>query len=206
MKILALERENPGFLPEEMAPFLKAEARKVWELRQRKIITEIYFTQEDHTAVLVLDCHDAGTARLHLGGLPLVANGFIRFELHTLGEYTGFSRLFEEQRVFICLRSSWSKLTSSKWIVEKPECGQCSVTALVLHDLFGGEILKTRVNGSLHFYNRINGEICDFTRTQFDQEIVYEHLRATWEEAMDDTSPCQFQALRSSFQACYFEK
>ncbi len=41
MKILALERENSGFQPEVIAPFLKAEARKVWELRQRKIIGEM---------------------------------------------------------------------------------------------------------------------------------------------------------------------
>ena len=43
------------------------------------------------------------------------------------------------------LTRAWSVETSSKWRRDNPACGQCSVTALVVQDLLGGEILKTNV-------------------------------------------------------------
>jgi len=49
------------------------------------------------------------------------------------------------------LRRSWSPETSSGWTRDNPASGQCGVTALVVHDKFGGEILKTDVNGRLAF-------------------------------------------------------
>ena len=52
------------------------------------------------------------------------------------------------------LRRSWSIETSSGWQPGNPASGQCGVTALVVHDKLGGEILKTDVNGAWHFYNR----------------------------------------------------
>jgi hypothetical protein len=49
------------------------------------------------------------------------------------------------------LRSAWSTATGGKWRPDNPACGQCSVTALVLQDLLGGDILKTSVKGQWHF-------------------------------------------------------
>jgi hypothetical protein len=53
---------------------------------------------------------------------------------------------------------SWSLESSSKWSENTPAKGQCGVTALVVNDIFGGEILKTKLSDGWHFYNRINGE------------------------------------------------
>ena len=41
--------------------------------------------------------------------------------------------------------------------------GQCAVTVLLLHDLYGGEILSTVVEGESHWFNRINFgfAVCD---------------------------------------------
>jgi len=41
---------------------------------------------------------------------------------------------------------------------------QSSVTALLIHDVFGGEILKTHRRKTWHFYNRINGLRIDFSK------------------------------------------
>jgi hypothetical protein len=46
MKILAIEKENPGVVKDQYNPFLKEEAKIVWELVQAGIIREIYFTKE----------------------------------------------------------------------------------------------------------------------------------------------------------------
>ena len=43
--------------------------------------------------------------------------------------------------------------------------GQDSLISLLIHDVFGGEILKTHKNKNWHFYNRIDGERVDFTKT-----------------------------------------
>ena len=41
--------------------------------------------------------------------------------------------------------------------------GQDTVISLLIHDIFGGEILKTHKRRGWHFYNRIDGERIDFT-------------------------------------------
>ena len=50
---------------------------------------------------------------------------------------------FQRERVAAALQKSWSLETSGKWKADNPACGQCGVTALLVEELFGGEILKT---------------------------------------------------------------
>jgi muconolactone delta-isomerase len=93
MKILALEKEVPEITEEEFAPFLKAEAARVWELYQAGVFRELYFRADWNGAVLVLECGDEDEARQLLNSLPLVKAGLIVFELIPLLPYPGFSRL-----------------------------------------------------------------------------------------------------------------
>lgn len=37
-----------------------------------------------------------------------------------------------------------------------PSCGQCAVTAIVLRELIGGELLRTQVAGDEHWLNRVS--------------------------------------------------
>lgn len=67
------------------------------------------------------------------------------------------------------------------WTPTNPARGQCIVTSLIVHDLFGGELLeaKVHVNGAhegYHTWNRLAGGLdLDLTREQFDEtEIVGE--------------------------------
>ncbi len=55
---------------------------------------EIYF-DENHCAVLILECANKTEAEKIFSGLPLVKTGFIQFEIKELHPYTGFSRLIE---------------------------------------------------------------------------------------------------------------
>jgi hypothetical protein len=95
MKILALEQDIPGITNEKFRPHLKAEAARVWELYQTGVLREIYFRQDRHSAVLVLECTDLEDANAVLDSLPLVREGLIRFDLIPLIAYPGFARLFE---------------------------------------------------------------------------------------------------------------
>jgi hypothetical protein len=96
MKILALEKETSDVKDEKFNPYLKAEAARVWELYQAGTIRELYFNQEQHTAVLILECGSLGEAAQVLGTLPLVEHGLITFEMISLVPYPGFARLFVE--------------------------------------------------------------------------------------------------------------
>jgi hypothetical protein len=89
------------------------------------------------------------------------------------------------------IRASWSVETCDPtdipfWTPDEPSRGQCAVTALVVHDLLGGELLEAEVDhadGShqgFHYWNRFAGVDVDLTRRQFAQgEVVLEpHLIA----------------------------
>ena len=94
MKILALEVEIPGTPPEAFEPHLRPEAEAIWALYQADVLREIYFRQEWHGAVLILECPDAAEARRVLAELPLVRAGLITFDVIPLIPYPGLARLF----------------------------------------------------------------------------------------------------------------
>jgi SAM-dependent methyltransferase len=96
MKILAFEREKPGVQEEDYTPHLAAEAARVWELYQSGVFRELYFRQDQPTAVLVLECADVAEADSVLSTLPLVKAGLIAFDIIPLKPYPGFSRLFTQ--------------------------------------------------------------------------------------------------------------
>jgi hypothetical protein len=68
-------------------------------------------------------------------------------------------------------RKRWTRNTSAdawRWTPDNPSYGQCAVTSLIIQDLFGGCLLRARVNGSTHYWNRLPwGEEVDLTREQF---------------------------------------
>jgi hypothetical protein len=94
MKILAIESESPSALPDQIQPYLKAEAIRVWDLYQKGIIREAYFHAGQHVVVLVLECDSVLDAQNMIQSLPLVEARLISFTLLPLIPYDGFARLF----------------------------------------------------------------------------------------------------------------
>ncbi len=76
-----------------------------------------------------------------------------------------------EELIIRAIKASWSKETSAspdKWSKDNPSLGQCAVTALVIQDLKGGDLLRGKVNGSSHYWNRLpDGPELDLTIDQF---------------------------------------
>lgn len=82
------------------------------------------------------------------------------------------------------IRSSWSEKTCDpedlpEWSPENPARGQCAVTALVVQDLLGGELLLAEVRNAdgsrqgVHYWNRFaDGVEVDLTREQFTRSEV----------------------------------
>ncbi len=48
-----------------------------------------------------------------------------------------------------------------------PSYGQCAITAILVHDIFGGTIHKIKVDGGTHYFNKINNHYIDLTSDQF---------------------------------------
>ena len=70
------------------------------------------------------------------------------------------------------LQQSWGLDTVfGQWDEEHPSAGQCAVTALIIQDYVGGDLLRCPVNdGSSHYWNRLpNGDELDFTEDQFTE-------------------------------------
>ncbi len=99
MKILALERDQPGLTAADFHPHLKAEATRAWELYQAGLLRELYFDAGAHTAVLILECASLEDAQAALNTLPLVEHGLMKFDLIPLAPYDGFARLFAPESV-----------------------------------------------------------------------------------------------------------
>ncbi|QMU70208.1 hypothetical protein [Streptacidiphilus sp. P02-A3a] len=81
------------------------------------------------------------------------------------------------------VRSSWGADTCPpegrlRWSADDPARGQCGVTAMVLNDLLGGELIRgeVQINGEFrdyHWWNRIGlGVEIDLTREQFRHEEI----------------------------------
>ncbi len=74
------------------------------------------------------------------------------------------------------VEESWGKDTcypkcSDQWSQNNPALGQCAVTALLVQDYFGGDILYCSHND--HFFNYVEGlgEV-DLTKNQFSEETT----------------------------------
>src|SRR5215469_5228558 len=106
---------------------------------------------------------------------------------------------FDPEQVARALRKSWSLATARQWTAENPAAGQCNVTALLVHELFGGELLKTPLPAGDHFYNRIEGCRYDFTESQFERPVIYADVPTSRADAKAGATNTQLAALRAAF-------
>ena len=92
------------------------------------------------------------------------------------------------------LKNSWALDNSPVWTPDV----QSSVTSQLIYDVFGGEILKTRKKKGWHFYNRINGERVDFTKSKmnkFSQQNSFEDLPSSTDEVHNYFEPEEYSTF-----------
>lgn len=110
------------------------------------------------------------------------------------------SQRLDVEKLGAQLRQCWSRESSRQWLPDTPARGQCNVTALVIHDHLGGEILKTPVGDQWHFYNRIDGQVYDLTAEQFPILPKYLDLPSNRSEALAGTTAKRYEALSQRFR------
>ena len=79
--------------------------------------------------------------------------------------YDALSHIWCEYTCAPRLRQEWSR--------ENMTLGQCSITAFLVQDIFGGKVYGVpRQGGNFHCYNDVGGVIFDLTSEQFIDEIL----------------------------------
>lgn len=110
---------------------------------------------------------------------------------------------FSEKKIRSALSKSWSSQTAIQWKSENPALGQCNVTALLIEELFGGRILKTKLQEGYHYYNEIDGHRYDFTDSQFTSQMEYNDLQSSREEAEQGVTIDEMETLKNAFHTFY---
>ena len=78
--------------------------------------------------------------------------------------------------LYDALKGIWGPETCAprmrdRWTEENPTWGQCSVTAFLAQDIFGGEVFGIPLkDGSVHCFNRVGECVFDLTGEQFGAE------------------------------------
>ncbi len=82
--------------------------------------------------------------------------------------------------LYLALLNVWCEYTCAprlrkNWSTDNITLGQCSVTAFLAQDIFGGRVFGIpRADGSYHCFNIVGGNIFDLTSEQFgDEELDY---------------------------------
>lgn len=95
-------------------------------------------------------------------------------EIHPLTDE--YSKIHNPYDLYDALMSVWCADTCAprlreKWSKENPTLGQCSITAFLVQDIFGGKVRGIlRPGGNYHCYNEVNGVTFDLTSEQFGGE------------------------------------
>ena len=80
--------------------------------------------------------------------------------------------------LYDALKHVWCEYTCAprmrnSWSEENITLGQCSITAFLVQDIFGGHVFGIlRPNGSIHCYNSVGGHVFDLTSEQFGGEVL----------------------------------
>ncbi|MCH5338513.1 MAG: hypothetical protein J1E03_07020 [Acetatifactor sp.] len=60
-----------------------------------------------------------------------------------------------------------------EWSANNPTLGQCSITAFLMQDFFGGKVCGIlRPGGNYHCFNVVDGCVFDLTSEQFGDEVL----------------------------------
>ena len=108
--------------------------------------------------------------------------GFYGWQSATVPALTGeYKGIHTPQELYDALMHIWCEYTCAprlrpEWSEENITLGQCSITAFLVQDIFGGEVYGIlRPGGNYHCYNVVGDAVFDLTSEQFgDEKLNYE--------------------------------
>lgn len=82
------------------------------------------------------------------------------------------------KELYDVLQGAWKKETCAprmqdRWSIDNKTLGQCSITAFLVQDLFGGNVYGVKLpDGNFHCFNVIGKSLFDLTSEQFQNEVL----------------------------------
>lgn len=89
-----------------------------------------------------------------------------------------FAGVTDQRSLYDKLSEIWCEYTCAprmrnRWSKENKTLGQCSITAFLAQDIFGGKVYGIlRPGGNYHCYNVIGDVVFDLTSEQFGDEVL----------------------------------
>lgn len=81
--------------------------------------------------------------------------------------------LYDKLSKIWCVETCAPRLRD-KWSEDDRTCGQCSITAFLVQDIFGGVVRGVSLeDGNFHCYNVVDGKVFDLTSEQFKERLIY---------------------------------
>ena len=83
-----------------------------------------------------------------------------------------YKKIKDQRHLYDLLSDIWCEYTCTprlrkEWSPENKTCGACTITCLLVQDIFGGEIYGVYVDGNVHCFSKIGDVIFDLTSEQF---------------------------------------
>lgn len=98
-------------------------------------------------------------------------------DIHSISkDYKGIDTPFD---LYDALSKIWCARTCAprmrnEWTPENMTYGQCSITAFLAQDIFGGIVKGVPLeDGNVHCYNVVDGQMFDLTSAQFPEALTY---------------------------------
>lgn len=89
-----------------------------------------------------------------------------------------WSKVKNQRHLYDLLLDCWTVETCApmfrpEWSEKNPTLGQCTITAFLVQDIFGGEVYGIPLPGGIvHCYNVVDGIIFDLTSEQFGRKVL----------------------------------
>ena len=89
-----------------------------------------------------------------------------------------YSAIRDQRHLYDILSDIWCEYTCAPrlragWSKEDRTRGQCSITAFLVQDIFGGKVYGIpREGGNFHCYNVVGDSLFDLTSEQFGDEVL----------------------------------
>ena len=120
-----------------------------------------------------------------------MAYNFYGWEGANISPIKKINKINNPRDLYDALSNIWCEYSCAprlrvKWSKENKTVGQCSTTAFLVQDLFGGKVYGIKLDdGAFHCYNVVGDCVFDLTSEQFGDEaknLVYENNEEQFRE------------------------
>ncbi len=118
-----------------------------------------------------------------------------------------FEKIKDQRHLYTLLSEIWCEYTCAprlreQWSEGNKTLGQCSITAFLVQDVFGGKVYGVPLTGGgVHCYNVVGDVRFDLTSEQFgDEKLVYDdaHPQSREEHFSDPEKFARYTYLKNS--------